>query len=98
MKYKKLDFGQIVARLEAAKIPCTVKRYGYHEDVSYSIEFGYNWPEELVQAVDKAFDDYAGEKVPSYVGLCARSVGDDMTAKKDIAGGPKDYGFRVMHY
>jgi hypothetical protein len=90
MNPKKLTFAQIVARLEAAKIPCTVKRYGYHENVTYSIEFGFNWPEELVEAVDKAFDAY-GDIVPSYVDLCAESCGGDMTAKQSIAGGPKTY-------
>jgi hypothetical protein len=90
MKQTKLSFQQIIARLEAAKIPCEVKRYGYDENITYSIEFGFNWPEELVEAVDKAFDAY-GDKVPSYVGLCAESCGGDMTARKTVAGGPKRY-------
>jgi len=92
MKSIKLTFQQIVARLEAAKIPCTVKRYGYNSGITYSIEFGFNWPEELVDAVDKAFDAY-GETVPSYVDLCGSSEGGDVTAKKTIAGGPKNYIF-----
>jgi len=90
MKHKKLDFLQIVNRLEKAQIPCRVKRYGYNDEISYSIEFGFNWPEELVEAVDKAFDAF-GNKVPSYVSLCGSSHGDDMTASKTIAGGPKSY-------
>jgi len=90
MKQRKLTFQQIVARLEAAKIPCTVKRYGYDNDVRYSIEFGFNWPEELVHDVDRAFEAY-GEKVPDYIGLCGSSFSDDMTAKKTIAGGPGNY-------
>jgi hypothetical protein len=91
MKQKKLTFQQVVARLEKANIPCTVKRYGYDDEITYSIEFGFNWPEELVEQVDKAFEWY-GEKVPDYVGLCGSSFRDNMTAKKTIAGGPRtDY-------
>jgi len=90
MKPIKLTFQQLVDRLEAANIPCRVKRYGYNENITYSIEFGFNWPEELVSAVDKAFDAY-GERVPTYVSLCASSHGGEMTASRTIAGGPKDY-------
>jgi hypothetical protein len=90
MKPTKLTFQQVVARLERANIPCRVKRYGYNENITYSIEFGFNWPEELVDAVDKAFDAY-GERVPTYVSLCANSHGGEMTGSKTIAGGPKDY-------
>jgi len=90
MKQKKLTFQQVVARLEKANIPCTVKRYGYDDEITYSIEFGFNWPEELVEQVDKAFEWY-GEKVPDYIGLCGSSISDNMTANKKIAGGPKLY-------
>ena len=90
MKKTKLTFQQIVERLEAAKIPCNVKRFGYNDNINYAIEFGFNWPEELVEAVDKAFDTY-GDKVPDYVNLCGSIVSDNMTANKKIAGGPKMY-------
>ena len=90
MKQKKLTFQQVVARLEEAKIPCTVKRFGYDDEITYSIEFGFNWPEQLLSEIEKAFDAY-GDKVPHYIEFCASSDGGEMTAKKTIAGGPKDY-------
>lgn len=91
MKQKMLSFQQVVARLEEAKIPCNVKRIGDTEDVQYTIEFGTNWPEYLVEDVDKAFETY-GEKVPNYINLCGHSFSENTTAQKEIAGGPRtDY-------
>lgn len=90
MKQKMLSFQQVVARLEEAKIPCNVKRIGYEENVQYVIEFGINWPEDLVEDINKAFQAY-GEKVPDYINLCGHSFYENMTAQKEIAGGPKTY-------
>ena len=83
-----LTFQEVVNLLEAAKIPCILKQYRYENgSTEFSIEFGFNWPEELVEAVDKAF----GGWYPSYVSLCGDSCGPDLVAKKSIAGGPKTY-------
>lgn len=90
MKQRKLTFQQVVARIEAAKVPCTVKRYGYNDEVHYTVEMGTNWPVEFVDDINKAFDAF-GETVPSYISLCGSSCCPDLTAKKTIAGGPKRY-------
>ena len=84
----KLTFDQVVAALTAAQIPCTVKQYEYENAYSeYSVEFGYNWPEELVGLVDGAF----GGSAPDYISLCGSSCGPTVIAQASIAGGPKDY-------
>jgi len=83
-----LSFQEVAAILDNAKIPCILKQYKFENgDTEFSIEFGFNWPEELVDAVDKAF----GGSTPSYVGLCGDSCGPDMVAKKTIAGGQQNY-------
>lgn len=88
MKQTILSFQEIVSLLEAAKLPCTVKQYQYENgSTQYSIEFGFNWPDDLVEAVGKAF----GGIVPSYIHLCADSCGPELVARKSIAGGPKRY-------
>ena len=88
MKQLILSFQEVVNILEAAKIPCIVKRYEYESgSIRYSIEFGFNWPTELVEDVAKAF----GGQIPSYVDVCGDSCGPTMTARKKIAGGQKDY-------
>lgn len=88
MKQTMLSFQEVVSLLEAAKIPCAVKHYEYENgSTQYSIEFGFNWPEELVESVDKAF----GGTVPSYIDLCADSCGPNLIARKSVAGGPKRY-------
>lgn len=84
-------FSQIAEILTAGKIPCTFKEYRYENgDTRFSIEFGFNWPEELVDQVDAAFAK-AGFRVPSNVGLCADSCGPNLIAKRSIAGGPQRY-------
>jgi hypothetical protein len=90
MKQKKLTFQQVVARLEEAKIPCIVKRGVFNDNIEYTIEFGTNWPEYLVELVDKAFEAQ-GEKVPDYINLCGHSFNENTTDEKTIAGGPKQY-------
>jgi hypothetical protein len=88
MTQTKMTFDQVVANLTAAKIPCNVKHYQYENgNTEYSVEFGFNWPEELVEAVDNAF----GGMAPDYISLCAESCGPDVLAKARIAGGPQSY-------
>lgn len=83
-----MSFTEVVATLTAAKIPCTVKHYepkaGYTQ---FSIEFGTNWPEELMESVDTAF----GGNVPEYIGFCGSSSGPNLIAQADVAGGPAIY-------
>jgi hypothetical protein len=88
MKPNQMTFQQIVAILEEGKIPCIVKQYEYDDHgIKYTIELGFNWPEELVEVIDKVFDG----RTPSYIELCGDSCGGNMIAKKSIAGGKKDY-------
>ena len=88
MNQSTLTFAEVVATLEAAQIPCIVKHYVYENgDTRYSIEFGFNWPEELVDAVDNAF----GGTAPDYVSMCADSSGPNEVARKKIAGGQQNY-------
>ena len=88
MKQLMLSFQEVVALLEAAKIPCVVKQYRYENgNTQFSIEFGFNWPEELVWDVEKAF----GGSIPNYVSLCGSSCGPDIIAQKSIAGGQQRY-------
>jgi len=88
MKQTTLTFQQVVAILEEAKIPCILKQYRYENgSTEFSIEFGFNWPEDLAWAVEKAF----GGNIPSNVSLCGSSCGPDEIAKKTIAGGQQNY-------
>jgi hypothetical protein len=91
MKQTTLTFQQVVAILEEAKIPCILKEYRYEDDsTQFSIEFGFNWPEQLMSDVYDAFSK-AGHRVPRNLDLCADSCGPDMIARKKIAGGQKSY-------
>ena len=91
MKSTTFTFQQVATILTAAKIPCTLKEYRYENgSTEFSIEFGFNWPEELAEAVDKAFSA-SGFTTPSNISLCGDSCGPDMIATKTIAGGPKNY-------
>ena len=91
MKQTAFTFSQIAEILESAKIPCILKQYRYENgSTQFSVEFGFNWPEELMQDVDAAFAK-AGLSVPSNMGFCGDSCGPDMVAKKKIAGGQKRY-------
>lgn len=84
-------FSQIAEILTAGKVPCILKQYRYENgDTRFSVEFGFNWPEELMEQVDAAFAK-AGLRVPSSVEYCGDSCGPDLIAKKSIAGGPKTY-------
>lgn len=91
MKQTTFDFTQIAAILEASKIPCVLKEYRYENDsTQFSIEFGFNWPEYLVDDVDSAFAK-AGFSVPTNVDLCGDSCGPNLIAKRSIAGGQQSY-------
>lgn len=91
MKSTTFTFAQIAAVLEAGKIPCILKEYRYENgDTQFSVEFGFNWPEELMDDVYTAFAK-AGFSVPSNMDFCGDSCGPDMVAKKRIAGGQKNY-------
>ena len=84
-------FTQIATILESAKIPCNVKEYKYENDTNtFSVEFGFNWPEHLMEDVDKAFAK-AGFHIPSNIDFCGDSCGPNTVAKRKIAGGPKNY-------
>ena len=91
MKSTTFTFTQIAAILEAGKIPCILKEYHYENGTTnFYIEFGFNWPEELMDAVETAFTK-AGFSVPSNVEFCGDSCGGGMVAKKKIAGGQQNY-------
>ena len=91
MKSTTFTFTQIAAILEAGKVPCILKEYHYENGTTnFYIEFGFNWPEELIEAVETAFAK-AGFSVPSNVEYCGDSCGGGMVAKKKIAGGQKNY-------
>jgi hypothetical protein len=91
MKQSFLSFQQVAAILEEANIPCILKQYRYEDDsTQFSIEFGFNWPEQLMDDVYTAFSK-AGHRVPRNLDLCADSCGPDMIARKSIAGGQKRY-------
>lgn len=84
-------FSQIAEILTAGKIPCILKEYRYENGTTnFYIEFGFNWPEELMDQVDAAFAK-AGFSVPSNVEFCGDSCGGGMVAKRSIAGGQKNY-------
>ena len=91
MKQTTFTFSQIAAILEANEIPCLLKEYRYENgSTNFSVEFGFNWPEELMGDVDAAFAK-AGLPIPSNMDFCGDSCGPDMIAKKSIAGGPQSY-------
>ena len=91
MKKSIFTFSQIAEILESAKIPCILKELRYENgDTHFSIEFGYNWPDYLMDDVEAAFAKW-GFSVPANVEFCGDSCGPDMIAKKKIAGGQKDY-------
>jgi hypothetical protein len=91
MKQRMLSFQQVVDVLSGAKIPCILKEYSYENgDTRFSVEFGFNWPEELMGDVEAAFAAI-GYSVPSNMDFCGDSCGPDMIARKKIAGGQKDY-------
>ena len=91
MKQRTFTFSQIAEILTAGKIPCILKEYSYENgDTRFSVEFGYNWPDYLMDDVEAAFAK-AGFSVPSNVEFCGDSCGPNMIAKKKIAGGQKDY-------
>ena len=91
MKQSTFTFTQIAAVLEAGKIPCILKEYRYENgDTNFSVEFGFNWPEELMDAVDAAFAK-AGFSLPSNLDFCGDSCGPNMIAKRSIAGGQQNY-------
>ena len=90
MKQTTFTFAQIVSILEAGKIPCVLKQYNRNGDIEFSVEFGFNWPEHLMDEVDTAFAE-AGFNVPNNVSFCGDSCGGDMVAKKIIAGGQQNY-------
>jgi hypothetical protein len=91
MKSTTFTFGQIAAILEAGKIPCTLKQFDFENGTTdFYIEFGFNWPEQLMEDVDKAFAK-AGFNVPSNVEYCGDICGGGMVAKTSIAGGKKCY-------
>ena len=91
MKKTTITFSQIAEILDSAKIPCILKEYRYENgDTRFSIEFGFNWPEQLMDDVYHAFAKW-GFSVPTNVDFCGDSCGPDMIAKKSIAGGQKNY-------
>jgi hypothetical protein len=91
MKQTAFTFSQIAEILELAKIPCILKQYRYENgSTQFSVEFGFNWPEELMDDVDAAFAR-AGFRVPNNIDFCGDSCGPDMVAKRKIAGGQKRY-------
>ena len=84
-------FSQIAEILESAKIPCILKQYRYEDDsTEFSVECGYNWPEQLSSDVYDAFTK-AGTRVPRNLSLCGNSCGPDLIAQKKIAGGQRNY-------
>ena len=91
MKKSIFTFSQIAEILDSAKIPCILKEYRYENgDTNFSIEFGFNWPDELMEQVHAAFAA-AGYSVPSNIEFLADSCGGGMVARRKIAGGQKDY-------
>jgi hypothetical protein len=91
MKQTTYTFSQIAEILESAKIPCILKEYQYENGTTnFSIEFGFNWPEQLMDDVYHAFAKW-GFPVPTNIEFCSDSCGPDMIARKKIAGGQKDY-------
>ena len=91
MKQTILSFQQVADILSEAKVPCILKEYRYEDgSTQFSVELGFNWPEELMDDVYNAFAK-AGHRVPRNLDVCGDSCGPDMIARKKIAGGQKDY-------
>ena len=91
MKSITFTFSQIAAILEAGKVPCILKEYHFENgNINFYVEFGFNWPDELMEQVHAAFAA-AGHSVPSNIEFLADSCGGGMVARKKIAGGQKDY-------
>jgi hypothetical protein len=91
MKQTILSFQQVADILSEAKVPCILKQYRYKDSsTQFSVELGFNWPEELMDDVYYAFTK-AGHSVPRNLDVCGDSCGPDMIARKKIAGGQKDY-------
>ena len=86
-----LTFQQVADILTQAKVPCILKQYRYEDgSTQFSVELGFNWPEELMDDVYYAFTK-AGHPVPRNLDVCGDSCGPDMIARKSIAGGQKNY-------
>ena len=79
-----MNFEQIVKALESKQIPCVVSQDD-HSNVT--IEFGFNWPHELVDSVRSLLD-----KDTFYtVNLCGSSYGGTRVKETTIAGGTQIY-------
>lgn len=66
--------------LVKAQVPCRLK----DTDRELVIEFGWNWPESLVDQVYRALPNFKGS-------LCAEQHGGAINQSVDIAGGPRRY-------
>jgi hypothetical protein len=79
-----MSFEQIVEVLESKKVPCVV----FQDDRNnITIEFGYNWPEYLVDEVRSVLDD----KTYNVVSLCGSEYGSDRVKEATIANGKQEY-------
>lgn len=79
-----MNFEQIVDALENKKIPCVV----FQDDRNnITIEFGFNWPERLVDDIRNVLDD----KTYNVISLCGSEYGSERVKEATIAGGRKNY-------
>lgn len=63
-----MKFENVVEVLRKAKVPCRIKE---DADGTIDIELGYNYPDELVDDIYKAFN----QNLPNNISICAHSSG-----------------------
>jgi hypothetical protein len=79
-----MNFEQIVSALESKKIPCVVFQ---DENSDVTIEFGFNWPEYLIDEVKNVLDN----NTFNTISLCGSSYGGTRVKEATIAEGTKAY-------
>lgn len=81
---KRMSFEQIVKALEGKEIPCVI----FQDDRNnITIEFGYNWPECLMDDVKSVLDNITFNTIS----LCGSEYGSERVKEATIAGGTKVY-------
>jgi hypothetical protein len=79
-----MNFEQIVDALENKKIPCVVSQ---DDNSNVTIEFGFNWPEDLMYSVRSILDTATFDTVS----LCGSEYGRTRIKEVTISNGKQDY-------
>ena len=77
-----MKFELAARKLEEANVPCRLTE----TPMGFVIEFGSNWPEELVDVIYGLFPNFDGS-------MCGSSFGHKVISQAEICGGPQEYSF-----